>query len=196
MIIGALVAPMLGNLGQVFQYIQEYTGFISPGVVAVFLFGLFWKRATANAALAVVLLSIPFSWAMQQFFPDFPFLDRMGLAFLLLSTLLIIISLLEQKPKSEPTDDKPYRWGLIVAIIMISTISGVKLMVEAHGINLFGILIIGMSIIATVLLLLDRRTNDKKAIHIPTRLFETSQTFNVAAIAIAGMLVAIYAIFW
>ena len=53
LILGALIAPALGSLEQVFQYIQEYTGFISPGVVAVFLFGMFWKRATANAALAV-----------------------------------------------------------------------------------------------------------------------------------------------
>lgn len=196
LVIGATVAPLLGNLGQVFQYIQEYTGFISPGVVAVFLFGMFWKRATANAALAVVLLSIPFSWSMKFFFPDFPFLDRMGLAFLLLSTILIVISLLENEKKDKATEDKPYRWGLIIAIIAISTISGFKLMVEAGGVNVIGILIVGLSIIASVLLLTDKRRNDKKAIHFSSNLFRTDQTFNISALLVFGMLVAIYAIFW
>ncbi len=194
LVIGALIAPALGDLGQVFQYIQEYTGFISPGVVAIFLFGMFWKRTTANAAFTVVLLSIPFSWSMKIFFPDFAFLDRMGLAFLLLTTILIIISLLENKRKDQATQDFAFRVGLSIAIVMISTISGIKLMVEAGGVNLIGMLIIVVSFIAFALLFTDKRTNDKKAIHISPKLFETSPGFNVAAILVMGILVAIYAI--
>ena len=97
LILGVLVAPLLGGLDQAFQYIQEYTGFISPGVVAIFLFGLFWKRTSANAALIVVILAIPLSAGIKYFFPDFPFIDRMGLCFLILSALIIIISLLENR---------------------------------------------------------------------------------------------------
>ncbi len=94
---GVILAPFLGNLDQAFQYIQEYTGFISPGVVAIFLFGMFWKRTSADAALTVVVLAIPFSAGIKMFFPDFPFIDRMGLCFLLLSAILVGISLFQNK---------------------------------------------------------------------------------------------------
>ncbi|MBC9798176.1 sodium/sugar symporter [Sinomicrobium weinanense] len=100
LILGAIVAPLLGNLDQAFQFIQEYTGFISPGVVVVFLFGMFWKRTSANAAFWVVLLSIPLSVALKYFASGIPFMNRMGLSFLILSVIIIGISLLENK-----TDD-------------------------------------------------------------------------------------------
>lgn len=92
LVTGALVAPALGNLDQAFQYIQEYTGFISPGVVVVFLFGLFWKKASNQAALIVVILSIPLSVALKFGLPGLPFMDRMGVCFLVLSALMIGIS--------------------------------------------------------------------------------------------------------
>jgi len=97
LVLGVAVAPLLGNLDQAFQYIQEYTGFISPGVVAIFLFGMFWKRTSADAALTVVILAIPLSAGIKIFFPDFPFIDRMGICFLILSALLIFISLYQNK---------------------------------------------------------------------------------------------------
>ena len=92
LLIGVLVAPMLGNLDQAFQYIQEYTGFISPGVVAIFLLGMFWKRTTALAARWAVILAIPLSASFKILFPDLPFLDRMGICFLLISALMVVIS--------------------------------------------------------------------------------------------------------
>ncbi len=92
LIIGCIVAPALGALDQAFQYIQEYTGFISPGVVAIFLFGFFWKKTSANAAFLVVLLSIPLSLGMKLGFPGLPFIDRMGITFLICALLLIVIS--------------------------------------------------------------------------------------------------------
>lgn len=97
LVLGVLVAPLLGNLDQAFQYIQEYTGFISPGVVAIFLFGLFWKRTTTEAALVAVILAIPLSIAFKFGFPDMPFLDRMGVCFLILSAVLIAMSLMKGK---------------------------------------------------------------------------------------------------
>jgi SSS family solute:Na+ symporter len=97
LILGVILAPLLGVLDQVFQYIQEYTGFISPGVVAIFLLGMFWKRTSANAALASVVLSIPFSIALKFLWPALGFLDRMGLVFLVLMAIMILISLMENK---------------------------------------------------------------------------------------------------
>ncbi|HSF54039.1 MAG TPA: sodium/sugar symporter [Algoriphagus sp.] len=101
-IIAAIVAPALGQLDQAFQFIQEYTGFISPGVFAIFFFGVFWKKTTSNAALVGAALSIPLSVVLKIMLPDLPFLDRMGVVFLVLAALMIIISLVEGKGKDHP----------------------------------------------------------------------------------------------
>lgn len=101
LIIAVLTAkPLLGNLDQAFQYIQEFTGFVTPGVVVIFCFGLFWKRITANAALSVAVLTIPLSFAFKVLWTSLPFMDRMGVVFLVLSAIAILISMLERK-----TDD-------------------------------------------------------------------------------------------
>jgi SSS family solute:Na+ symporter len=100
-IIACLVAPALQGLGQVFQYIQEYTGYVSPGVFAIFVFGVFWKKTTSGAALTAAILTIPLSAVLAFAFPDLPFIDRMGVVFLILATLMIVISLL-QSGKDQP----------------------------------------------------------------------------------------------
>ena len=108
MLIAALVAPALKSLDQAYQFIQEYVGFISPGVLAIFLMGLFWKRTTTAAALTGTLLTIPVS-AILKFlpgwtnhtFPDYPFLDRMGITFVVIILTMIAVSLL--KPNTNDT---------------------------------------------------------------------------------------------
>ena len=97
LIVGAFVAPLLGSVDQAFQYIQEYTGFISPGVVAVFILGMFWKRTSSNAALTGVLISFVFSLLLKIIAPGVPFIDRMGLSFLLSAAVMVAISLYENK---------------------------------------------------------------------------------------------------
>ena len=100
LIIAILTAkPLLGNLDQAFQYIQEFTGFVTPGVCIIFLAGLFWKRATSNSALCVAILTIPLSAAFKFFTPGIPFLDRMGYVALLLALVCVVISILETKEK-------------------------------------------------------------------------------------------------
>ncbi len=101
-VIAAVVAPALGQLDQAFQFIQEYTGFISPGVFAIFFFGVFWKKTTSNAALVGAALSIPLSVVLKIIFPALPFIDRMGVVFLILAALMILISLWEGKGKDHP----------------------------------------------------------------------------------------------
>ncbi len=101
-LVAAIVAPALGQLDQAFQFIQEYTGFISPGVFAIFFFGVFWKKTTSNAALVGAALSIPLSVVLKVIYPALPFLDRMGVVFLVLAALMIIISLAEGKGKDHP----------------------------------------------------------------------------------------------
>jgi SSS family solute:Na+ symporter len=97
LIIAVLVAPSLQTLDQAFQYIQEYTGMVSPGVFAIFLFGLFWKRATSNSALWAAVLSIPVSMFFKFVFVQMPWMDQMGYSFLVVSAIIIIISMFETK---------------------------------------------------------------------------------------------------
>lgn len=101
-VIAAVVAPALGQLDQAFQFIQEYTGFISPGVFAIFFFGVFWKKTTSNAALTGAAISIPLSVVLKWLVPELPFLDRMGIVFLVIAALMILISLWEGKGKDHP----------------------------------------------------------------------------------------------
>ncbi|MGY6560023.1 MAG: sodium/sugar symporter [Nitritalea sp.] len=101
-LVAALIAPQLGQLDQAFQFIQEYTGFISPGIFAIFFLGVFWKKTTANAALVGAGLSIPLSALLQYYVPGLPFLDRMGVVFLVIVTLMVLISLVEGKGKDHP----------------------------------------------------------------------------------------------
>lgn len=100
LIIACLLAPQLQRYGQVFQFIQEYTGFVSPGIVVIFLFGLFWKRATTTSALSAAVLTIPVSVLMKFALPEMAFLNRMGIAFLLLAVVVVVVTLLQRKGDS------------------------------------------------------------------------------------------------
>jgi SSS family solute:Na+ symporter len=86
--------PLLGSFDQAFQYIQEYTGFFTPGICVIFLLGLFWKRATERGALAAALGSFLLSVALKLLWPGLPFMDRVGLVFVLALMLAVAVSLL------------------------------------------------------------------------------------------------------
>ncbi|MCL1037228.1 sodium/sugar symporter [Shewanella submarina] len=120
MIIALFTAkPLLGNFDQAFQYIQEFTGFFTPGIVVLFLFGMFWKKTTANAGLAAALGSAVLSFAFKLFWPELPFMDRVGLVFLLCAALAVIVSLAEQN-KAQPK-------GIELADVNFSTSRGYNL---------------------------------------------------------------------
>ena len=89
--------PLLGNFDQAFQYIQEFTGFFTPGICALFVLGMFWKQTTANGGLLAALGSFVLSILFRQFWPELPFIDRVGLIFLLCVALAVVVSLVEKK---------------------------------------------------------------------------------------------------
>jgi len=123
MILGVLIAPHLGiDKKGGFQYIQEYTGFVSPGIFAMFILGFFWKRTTSSAALfatiggfglSILLKFLPtitdLSWLSGMGFSvknatgvyEIPFLDRMGFVFVFCILGMVIISLASNKVKAE-----------------------------------------------------------------------------------------------
>ena len=101
LIIASIMAPLLGGIDQAFQFIQEYTGVVSPGILAVFVLGLFWKKTTNKAAIIGALTSIPIAmyfkvapkgWSDSVLFVDLPFLDQMGYTALLTMGIIAFIS--------------------------------------------------------------------------------------------------------
>jgi SSS family solute:Na+ symporter len=116
LVIAVILAPLLGSARGVFNIIQEYTGLVSPGILAIFLLGLFWKKATNRGAIWGALLSIPIAFylkvgskdwmegsSFQAIFPDLPWMHQMGLTCLLTMAVIAIFSWLEGKGKD---DDK------------------------------------------------------------------------------------------
>jgi len=100
LMIALVIAPQLGSLGQVFQFIQEYTGVVSPGILAVFLMGLFYKKSTNNAAILGVLISIPIAMYFKiapdsWFFVNIPFMHQMLITCLGTIFIIYVISFIE-----------------------------------------------------------------------------------------------------
>jgi SSS family solute:Na+ symporter len=113
--IAVLVAPALDTMPQMFQYIQEYTGVVSPGILAVFLMGLFWKKTNSKGAIIGVISSIPVA-LMLKFLPiEMPFLDQMMYTCLITMVVIIMVSLLTAKydedPKSIPLPKETFKTG-------------------------------------------------------------------------------------
>lgn len=102
LIIACFVAPSLGSLPQMFQYIQEYTGLVSPGILAVFLMGLFWKKTSVQGAIIGVLSSIPVALALKILPLQMPFLDQMFYTLLITMAVITGVSL-----SSGEGDDNP-----------------------------------------------------------------------------------------
>jgi solute:Na+ symporter, SSS family len=110
LVIAVFLAPQLKNLGQVFQYIQEYTGVVSPGILAVFMLGLFWRKTTNNAAIWGVLASIPIAlyfkvgpngWVDNPLFVELPFMHQMFLTWILTMLVMVVISYFEGEGKDQ-----------------------------------------------------------------------------------------------
>ncbi len=196
MIIGALIAPALSSLGQVFQFIQEYTGFISPGVFAVFAFGMFWKRTTSNAAFITILISIPLSLAIRWIMPDLPFLDRMGVAFLACSLSLVLISGIETRTSVGSTTGKLYRLIVLSLLAMVPLATGIKmLLAPTSSESTLGWVTLISTLILAVLFYTERGVDDRKAIHLESGLFKTGPIFNVVAFGVMLFLTAFYTYF-
>ena len=97
LLLAVLIAPALGRLEQAFQFIQEFTGFVSPGALAIFLLGFFWKRANANGAIAAAIGTFVFSALMLWLFPEVSFINRMAYVFLLCVLVMVLFGLFDSK---------------------------------------------------------------------------------------------------
>ena len=104
-IVGVLTAkPLLGGAEQAFQFIQEFTGFFTPGIVVIFILGMFWKKATTagalTAAIGSAVLSAVFWYLQEQAIYAMPFMNRVGVVFLLSLAGAVLVSLVAPQKKA------------------------------------------------------------------------------------------------
>ena len=202
--------PLLGGLDQAFQYIQEYTGFIYPGVVVVFGMGLLWKRATNRAALWTTIATIPVGIIMKIALPDLPFIIRMGYVCIVLIALAIILVLTDKdkvpaKPLSDANRKMQQRGGLFFAVLAgVTFVAGLIWGTPLFDFNLLNLgfdSIFMLSALLTFLsiILYTNANSDKqddKAYDFQPEIFATDGKFAVGAMGIVIIIVALYAYFW
>ncbi len=219
----ALVAvkPLLGGLDQAFQYIQEYSGFIYPGIITVFGLGLLWKRASSRAAVWTAILTIPLGVLFKVFYPEVPFQFRAGNIFIILVIFFIYVSYYDKnyvkaKPVSKKDQMQMYWWAraLGVAGLFFIFLAGAQWLIDtSNAVNMpdenmadylgdigfqafifFGVLV-GVN---SVWLRSNARDGikDPKALPIKLELFQTSRGYTYGAIGIAVITILLYAALW
>lgn len=99
-VVGCLWAPFIAGFGSVYQYIQKIWGFISPGVVAAFAFGILVRKAPPAAAVGAMVLGVPVYGLCLFLMPDVAFLHHMAITFVVLLIYMTVVTLV--KPLSEP----------------------------------------------------------------------------------------------
>lgn len=94
-LIGAFIAPLLGDprfMG-IFTYIQEFQGYISPGILSVFVFGMIFKRAPAIAGVTGLILTVPVYGFLQWQFGEIAFLNRMAVTFAVIIIVMLLMTI-------------------------------------------------------------------------------------------------------
>lgn len=207
----ALIAvyPIMGGADQAFQVIQEYSGFVYPGIVVIFGLGLLWKRASGTAAVVTAIATFVFSIAFKFMMPGTPFLLRMGYVFMVLVVLFFTLSFLSKDTeKATPLDNHTVKaqlfWGnvmLVLAIISyvigcITVFGDIEAMKNLGFISVF---FLGTFFLALWLYLRSNALDtvqDKKAVPIDLSLFTSDRGFTIGSIAVVLVLVVLYITLW
>ena len=202
------VYPIMGGADQAFQIIQEYSGFVYPGVVVIFGLGLLWKRASGPAAVVAAIGTFVFSIAFKFLLPDVPFMLRMGYVFLCLVAIFVPMSLLNKKNAVEAdkldqhTIDAQMKWSQILficaAACLVAAIYGViDPVLRSWG---FEAMFFLAAILGVLGLYLRSNAKDKvqdaKAVGIDLVLFRTDKTFNIGALGVIVILLILYIFLW
>ena len=215
-------APLLGELDQAFQYIQEYSAFLYPGIAIVFGLGLLWKRASGTAAIWITILTLPLGIIFKFIFPSVPFQFRAGYVFMILLILFVTISLNSKKviPSQsilKAAQDLMKRWGYImggvaIASVVAATIVSCSMLLLPSDTtpedNVFAYLndigfqafyFFGFLAGACALLCLSNARSpyqDSKALPINIALFSTTRGYTYGALSVCIVSLIIYIILW
>jgi SSS family solute:Na+ symporter len=100
-----ITKKLLGNFTQAFQYIQNFTGFVTPGICVIFLLGLFWGRTTATAAMVSMIATVIISGIFFVCLPDYPFMNRVGWCFVAGIVIAVGISLMSSQKEAKMSVD-------------------------------------------------------------------------------------------
>ena len=205
----ALIAvyPIMGGADQAFQIIQEYSGFVYPGIVTIFGLGLLWKRSSGTAAVVTAIGTFAFSIIFKFALPETPFLIRMGYVFLCLVVLFISISMCSKKTKpAEVLDEKTIRtqltWSTVMFVLCITTlVAGIYMMTQETLRNYGAESIFFLTVMFFTLFWYLRsnakdKVEDPKSIGIDIAIFKTNTVFNIGAIGIIVILAILYICLW
>ena len=202
------VYPLMGGIDQAFQFIQEYSAFVYPGVVVIFGLGLLWKRSSGTAAVVCAIGTFAFSIIYKFAFPEMPFLIRSGVVFITLVILFVWISLSSKKAVPADTLDADsvktmMRWSTIMfcvaAVSLVLSISGF-FNETMHMYGFEGAMIFFAAITGTIGLYLRSNAKDKvqdpKLVPIDLNIFHTDRIFNIGAIGVIVILTILYVVLW
>ncbi len=215
-------APLLGELDQAFQYIQEYSAFLYPGIAIVFGLGLLWKRASGTAAIWITILTIPLGIIFKFIFPSVPFQFRAGYVFMILLILFVTISLNSKKviPSQsilKTAQDLMKRWGYIMGGVAIASVVAAtivscsmlllpsdatpenNILAYLNDIGFQAFYFFGFLAGACALLCLSNARSpyqDPKALTINIALFSTTRGYTYGALSVCIVSLIIYIILW
>ena len=219
----ALVAvePLLGGLDQAFQYIQEYSGFIYPGIIVVFGLGLFWKRASSTAAVWTAILTIPMGVLFKILLPNVAFQFRAGYIFIILFTFFVTVTYLDKKYircelPSEADQKQMLLWAKVLGF------AGVLMIIAAAVVTILGVINPGGNPDTSVIAYLNDigfqaffffgvltgssavwlysnskdTVQDVKALPINLKLFATNREYTLGTCGIVLITFLLYALLW
>ena len=201
------VYPIMGGADQAFQIIQEYSGFVYPGVVVIFGLGLLWKRASGTAAVVAAIGTFVFSILFKFLMPEVPFLLRMGYVFLCLVVVFFGISFAsKQTVPADKLDEKTIKQQLLWSNILgagavICLIIGIISMFNHELVNYGFEAIFFLALMFFVLAIYLRsnavdKVKDPNAVDIDLELFHTDRSFNIGAVAVIVILAILYTALW
>ena len=205
----ALIAvyPIMGGADQAFQVIQEYSGFVYPGIVVIFGLGLLWKRASGTAAVVAAIGTFFFSILFKFMLPDVPFLLRMGYVFACLVVLFFSISLMSKKTVAaqeldEHTIKTQLKWSkitIITAAVLFAVGIASMFSYELRCYGFEAIFFLALMLLSIGIYLRSNakdKVEDPKSIGIDIAIFRTDKAFNLGAIGVVVILTILYIILW
>ncbi|MCF0192487.1 MAG: sodium/solute symporter [Prevotella sp.] len=206
----ALIAvyPLMGGIDQAFQFIQEYSAFVYPGVVVIFGLGLLWKRASGTAAVVAAIGTFAFSIIYKFAFPEMPFLVRSGVVFITLVILFVGISLMNKDVEkadelSESDIKKQLFWSNIMFVVAAVSFALFVASFFSNTLHIYGMegaMVFFAAITGTIGYYL--RSNaldtvqDKKLVAIDLAIFKTDTVFNIGAVVVIALLTVLYLALW
>ena len=215
------VEPLLGGLDQAFQYIQEYSGFIYPGIIVVFGLGLLWKRASSTAAVWTAILTIPMGVLFKILLPNVAFQFRAGYIFIILFTFFVTVTYLDKKYircelPSEADQKQMLLWAKVLGF------AGVLMIIAAAVVTILGVINPGGNPDTSVIAYLNDigfqaffffgvltgssavwlysnskdSVQDVKALPINLKLFATNREYTLGTCGIVLITFLLYALLW